>query len=246
MYTMKPGYLVCLKTYVRGGVEYFKEDEDHKTKGNRDVKTWRTTRIVDDKKELERATKCRNAAMNGIRRQCTDTPFGLICTKDNRSDLKAAVKKARKSVDAFNEDAKHISVLVHVLIGRIAGDDEEAIRAMNEELKDSVLTMKQAIREMNPAAVRAAALKAKRLASIIDDEANAKKVSKAVKAARAAASVIARDVEKGGQKASKVLKKLDTKAIDALRFGVLDVDDVGKKKRKIRMRTRANRSIDVD
>src|SRR5262245_23802970 len=101
---LKPGYLVALKTAIRGGVEYKRiilEQMATKQGGRR--KKWETTRTVRDAGEYRRAIEARSQATQEIRKVAAMTSFGLIVPLDRSDDLDAAVARAQARADAFNE-----------------------------------------------------------------------------------------------------------------------------------------------
>lgn len=83
---VKAGYMVLIKTKVSGGPKYVKEDLTQETDGKADVKTWETTRRIDDWKEYERACKVRDKARATIKGACYWTPFREICPVDQARD----------------------------------------------------------------------------------------------------------------------------------------------------------------
>jgi hypothetical protein len=84
--------------------------------------------------------------------------------------------------------------------------------------------MRAGIKDVDPRAIREAASRARKLGAMLD-ESQGEKVGKAVEAARKAASIIVRRIEKEGATADVVLRELDGKAIDAARFAFLDLED---------------------
>src|SRR5262249_46513243 len=94
--TLRPGFLVSLKTSTRGNVAYDKRDieRDHLVKGKR-VAKWETTRQIADPDEFERAQKVRAKACSLIRGVCAQSDFGLLCPEDKGDQLAKAIAEMR-------------------------------------------------------------------------------------------------------------------------------------------------------
>lgn len=228
MQVIKPGILVAVRTSVGGGVSYQREDlvpEEQATEQApaRKVEKWKTTKIVTDAEEHERASKTRSSARSLIRRECIETSFGLLAVGSREAELDAAIAEARRMAREFNEASRYSKISVSVLKGRVASTDEEAVRAVSAELGDLMREMDASIRRLDPAAIRAAAQKASKLQQVLT-EAQQLRVSAAVEAARKAAREIVRRVEKGGEDAAVVLQDLQTAAIETARVSFLELE----------------------
>lgn len=161
--TIRPGLLVSVKSTVAGGVSYKKVDLEAGEAQTEDasVARWETTRVIEDKEEYERATKCRSSALSLIRRVCSATTFGLLCPEDQEGALDVAIKAARQLVDNHNETAKHTRVSVYALKGRVASNDAEAARAITQEIAELTVAMDAGIKAFDPEAIRKAANRAR-------------------------------------------------------------------------------------
>lgn len=118
-----------------------------------------------------------------IRRECILTSFGLVCPLSKGDEFEAAVAEARDIIDEFNEKADHSRIDVYVLKGRIASSDEEAIRAISAEVSALIAEMESGIDKLNVTDIRAAANKARKLASGLGED-QSKLLSNAVEQAR--------------------------------------------------------------
>lgn len=184
---------------------------------------WETTRVIEDPQEHERAVKARGKARSLISGGCINTGgFGLICPLDNRADLEARIKDARRVCEEHNASATHTKIAIYVMRGEIASTDEEAIRSMASEITDLLAEMERGVRAVDAKAVRDAANKAALLGQTLEAE-QAEKVAVAVEAARKAARQIVKRIEKNGEEAAKVAKELSTAAISMARFAFLDL-----------------------
>jgi hypothetical protein len=231
---LKPGILVSLKTQLQGGVYYNRQDlavdvpapvegEAGAAATQAAISRWETTKVIDDVEEHKRATKARSAASSLIRAVTTATSFGLLCPESREVDLDKVIAEARKIADEHNATAQSTQVSVFVLKGRIASSDEEAARAIANEVSGLLRQMEEGIRKVDVTAIRDAANRARKMGAVLD-EAQAKQLSEAVTSAREAARLIVKRVENGGEAAEVVLGELDTKAISSARFAFLDLE----------------------
>jgi hypothetical protein len=223
--TIRPGFLVSVKSTVSGGVSYQRTDLEHDASTDaKDVSRWETVRVIEDPVEHERAVKARGAALNAIRRLCSKTSFGLLCALDNAAALEAAVAEARAIVNEFNATAAYTRVQIYALKGKIASTDEEAARAIGQEVASLIADMDAGISKLDPKAIREAANKAREMASMLGEEA-AGKVEGAIEQARKAARAIVKRIEKEGEAAAFVLADIQRGAIEKARIAFLDLGE---------------------
>lgn len=217
---MRPGILVALRTSVSGGVHYVRTDLDEAEDGT--VTRWETTRHIDDPAEHKRARDAARLAARGIWKLCVQTNFGLLCPMDREDELDLAIAAARVTVDLWNTEARYTWISVNAIKGRIADNDEEAVRALLEEAKELVQQMDEGLGKADVVAIRNAAARAKRLVGILGEDA-AGDVSELVKAARDAAKTIVKRVGAEGATVEEVVRTVNRDAFDKARFAFLDV-----------------------
>lgn len=225
---IRPGILVSLKTELRGGAQYIAEELGHERDGAQDVAEWKTKRIISDVEEYDRAKKARTEARGKILPLCIPTAFGLICPTARAEELEQAIREAREVCEDFNESSSYTQVRVYVLRGTIASSDEEATKAVADEVANLLAQMEAGVRGGDVETVRKAALKAKQIGQVLD-EAQGKKVAAAVEAARKAAREIVRRVEKDGEDVAKVIREQNMAAVEMARFSFLDIAEAGEK-----------------
>lgn len=237
--TIKPCILVSLHSSVTGGVTYTRKTldtpelpetvaavaETEKTV-DRDVERWETTKIVEDKIEHERAEDARKKARGEITKLCIKSAFGLICPVAYESELSEAIDRAHAIATGFNDDpaTRYTRVSLFVMRGHVASTDEEAAKAIGDEVRRLVAQMDAGINKLDVKAIREAADKARSLAATLSDE-QSEIVSEAVKSARAAARAITKRIEKDGEIAAVVLADIQRGAIEKARMAFLDLDD---------------------
>lgn len=217
--TLRPGLLVSLKTSISGGVVYEKIDLEATKKEGADVARWETTRIVDDPEEHERAKKARSDSARAVRKICSLSAFGLLCPETKAEELTAAIADARKIADDFNLTAALTRVYVHVLTGRVASDDVEAVKAINSEVRGLLDDMNAGLGNMDVKRIREAASRAKELGQMLSPDAEAK-ITIAVETARKVATTIA----KAGEQAAGEVDRGAIRKIMEMRAAFLDLD----------------------
>jgi hypothetical protein len=224
---IRPGLLVALHSTVTGGVQYRRTDLDasasQAAQGSGEVSRWETTRVIEDPAEHDRAIKARGKAIGEIRSICAATGFGLLCPENRESELDEAIRRARVIADEHNATANCTRVQIYALKGRIASTDEEAARAIGQEVTALLETMARGVEKLDVKAIREAATRAAEMGAMLGDE-QIKAVSEAVEQARKAARTIVKRVEKGGEEAATVLQDIQRGAIERARFAFLDTE----------------------
>jgi hypothetical protein len=190
--TIRPGILVHLSVTMRGGVQYdvkkIDAEGDAKVKkGEAEKAKWETERTIFNPKEHAEGVVTRSKARGLITAVCVSSGFGLMCPEADAEELQKAIDEARAVADDFNKSSKLTKIKVYALMGRIAQDDLEAVRAINSEVSELLENMNDGIKDGDFDAVREAANKAKGLAEMLAIEAQTQ-ANIAIAAARAAAT----------------------------------------------------------
>jgi hypothetical protein len=219
--TLRPGLLVSLKTAIRGNVSYQHRDiePEHLTENGQQLAKWETERAIADPAEFEAATKIRNKIRTFISSACVRSAFGLLCPEKSADNLDAALAEATRLADEFNAAAKLTRINVYVIAGRIAPDDLEAMRAINSEARDLLATMAEGIQNLDVAAVRDAADRARDIGRMLSPDAQAR-IGAAIETARSAA----RKIVKAGEQAAQEIDQRTIQRITEARTAFLDLD----------------------
>jgi hypothetical protein len=222
--TLRPGLLVALSTSLRGNVQYVPKviEADHRTEDGKQKATWETTRIIEDPAEHEAGVKARGKARSIVTAVCSQSSFGLLCAEASRDRLTKAIEEAQAVARDFNSVATLSVLSVNVMVGRIASDDVQAVKAINSEVADLMEQMEDGIKRLDVKAVREAANRAKQLEDMLSAEATGK-MQVAIETARRAARQISKAAEVGAA-------DVDTAAINRIRemrTQFLDLDDAG-------------------
>ncbi len=225
--TLRPGFLVSLKTTLRGGVHYVRRDL---TAGEQEAEAaaaatgertkWETERTINDPKEYKAGRAARSKAAGIIRSVCSQSAFGLLCPEVDSDKLEKAVTAARKVVDDFNTSSSLSTISIFVLTGRVMPDDVEAVRAINSEIRELMAEMATGIEGKNVEAIREAASRVKGIGEMLSADAQAK-VQMAVETARSTAKSIVKNGAGADVDVSAVRRIKD------LSKSFLDLDDAG-------------------
>ncbi len=188
--TLRPGLLVSIKTSMRGNVSYQTEDRGVQTLKDGTEKTvWETTRQIADPAEHEAAQAARTKARNFVSSICAHSAFGMLCPEDSADELEKAIAAGHKIVAEFNGGAKLERVNFYILVGRIAQDDVEAVKAINSEVRELLGDMTEGLKNLDPQAVRKAAAQLRSVGQMLSPEAQIR-AQFAIDAAREAATKI--------------------------------------------------------
>ena len=242
--TIRPGLLVSLKTSLRGNVSYAVQDVEPNAEtlaydsDRQEVKAWQTTRTTADKAEYDRAIVARSRCRSVILKHCISSTFGYLCPEKARDSLDAGIAEARTIAEGFNGDASMTQIAINVLVGRIAADDVEAVRAINSEVMTLLDAMSRGIANIDAKAIREAANKATQLGKVLEPEAN-ERVRAAVQTARAAA----RNIKEAGETAAQ---EVDLQAIRKLREARVLFLDVDSEASEIETQEVNGRAVDLE
>ena len=223
---LKPALLVVLRTSVRGGVVYERDEiePEHRTDSGAQESRWETTKRIEDPDEYERAIKVRGRCISVVRSACIRSDFGLLCLTDREPKLTEAIKEARRLADDFNERARETKIAVNIIRGRVASNDLEAAQSIASEIRDLMDEMRLGVENADVERIRAAATRAKGLGQMVPEESSAK-VASAIKEARAAAREITKRVTKSGEDIAAVVTGIKLEAISAARFAFIELEE---------------------
>lgn len=219
--TIRPGFLVSLRTSVTGNTTYTRRDvePEHNVGECEKRAKWETEKRVRDADEQERATTARGKARLCVESICTKSGFGLLCPQFRKDELDSAIKDARRITDDFNATSTITRLYVGIIVGRIADNDVEAAKEINREVRDLLEAMDAGLRSFDVDAIRDAASRAKGMGQILSPEVG-QRVELAISAARAAAKRIV----KAGETAAKELDQAALRTIATARTAFLDLD----------------------
>jgi hypothetical protein len=241
--TVRPGYIIGLKTEITGNVTYQRVDlspnDDDDDAGDDasestlemtsegdapevKVTRWKTTKIVENPDELERATKVRGMARSLIERLCFKTTLGLMCKLEQKPALDAAEDKAQELVREFNRTATITRIWFGVVPSVIESDSERATANIMREAGRLIVEMDAGIKEFDPEKIKKAAAKARQLSGMLGDEQQSK-LNSAVDQARKASRTIVKRIETEGEDRAIVMMDIQRGQIESARIAFLDM-----------------------
>src|SRR5215472_1336833 len=221
--TLRPGFLVSLKTSLRGNVSYRTVDiePDHNLENGERRAVWETTRTVYDASEQERAVKARSKCRSIVTGVCAQSAFGLLCPEANADNLQRAIADANNVARMFNEKATVTRLAFFVLVGRVASDDLSAMRAINSEVRDLLSDMESGVKNLDAAAIRDAANKATGIGKMLTPEA-AERLQASIEAVRKQA----RAIIKAGETAAVEVDQTVFRTLAESRTAFLELEPV--------------------
>jgi hypothetical protein len=185
MNTLRPGLLVSLNTSVRWQCRLQQRgDRSRSPHGGRQA----ASEVAHGARhQRPGGTRKRNqgAFEGALARPQRLHSFGLrtALSGDRRRDLQKAIAEARKLTDQFNATATLTHVSFYVMIGRIAPDDVEAVKAINSEVRELMETMESGLKNLDAKTVRDAANRARNIGAMLTGDAAAR-VRNAIDVAR--------------------------------------------------------------
>lgn len=225
--TLRPGLLVALSVRVAGNAKYDRrvlEPETIDANGTLRSK-FETQKEVLDAAEQEAAEKVRGKARTIVGGACAKTAFGFLCPEADEPKLAAAIKEAQAVVDAFNETAKMTRVAFIPFIGRVAPDDEMAVKRINAEVRSLIALMEEGVANCDVKKIREAAAEAREIGQMLNPDAQAR-ITIAIDAARATAKALTK-AAKAGEQAAAEIDRSAIRKLTEVRTAFLDLDDAG-------------------
>lgn len=219
--TIRPGIIVAIRTSVYGAVKYTKRviESGKTTESGEHVAQWETVRTITNKDEHEKGVKVRSEARSLLAKVCVQTPFGLLCPEVDGPDLLEALAKAKALCADFNKDSTVTTVSFNALMGRVAQDDVEAIKAINAEVRDLLAEMSDGVKNFDVERIRKAALDATQIGQMLSPDAQAR-LQIAVDAARKTAT----SVKAAGETAALEIDRITIRKLTEARVTFLDMD----------------------
>ena len=149
-------------------------------------------------------------------------PAGLLArgwslAADRRAVASAAVEFVPTTPPAT---AQLTRASVYVMVGKIAADDVEAVKAINSEVSDLLGQMQEGLRNLDVKSIRDAANKAKGIGQMLSPDA-AVRIQLAIDAARSSA----RKIVQAGETAAAEIDLRAVRLVTEARTAFLDLDE---------------------
>jgi hypothetical protein len=215
-------YLVFCRSELKGNVRstHTQLTEETLAADGSASESWETLRTVKNVDEHKRALVERSAARWAISKSCVSLSFGLVCPTSKREELEKGIEEARRIVEAFNATATHDKLRLTVMVGEVKSNDQEAIRAIRNEVADLVAELQVAINNLDTKAISTITSRAKNVSKLLDED-GSKLVQGAIEAARA----IRKDIVKAGEVASVAIDEEQLKVLERARVAFVDLNE---------------------
>ncbi len=220
--SLKPSLLVGASVSRSGGARYERHPLDERIDGDGSLTaSWQTTKHVTNVDELKRAETLVSELRRMLRTVCYPTAFGLVCPKDREKALDAVTEQIKAKADEVNADLKTCRIAATVVKGEITSNDKEAADAIVGEISGFLKELEAAIQTCDAKKIRQTVAAIRGVDTLLPDI-QSKVLNDAVKAARKAATLIVREVEKKGKAIEAVRSELDLAAVDMARAYFLE------------------------
>lgn len=223
--TLNPSILCIFTTSIRGGVQTRKFDAETRISAAnpcRQEEEYRVVRVVEDVEERARAQALVSRCRRRVNAITVDTVLGPLAKPEDERALDAAFRECEEDVAAFNASAQTCTVTAVGVKVEVAASNEQAALAIANQVRALVGDVQAAIAAADVPKIRQLAATAKGLDSILPGE-DGSVLAEAIKAARAVANKIVREVEKKGRPLADVLAEVDTTPVEACAAHFLDV-----------------------
>ena len=220
--TLRAGLLVSLSTSIVGNTEYLTEtiEAEHVTDDGKAVSEWNTRKTVKDPDEEKAASQARGKARNVVTKVCSQLGAWLLCPRDAKADLDAAVIEGHRVVNEFNAGSTYSKIRFNVITATIEGDDEKAARAINSEIRGLMTAMEAGIRDLDVEKIRDNANRLKEVGQMLSPQAR-DRAQLAIDSARMTATRI----KAAGDAVSIEINNIAIRNIAESRLAFLDLDD---------------------
>jgi hypothetical protein len=223
---MRPGLLVNMSTALKGNTSYRVNQLGEIVAEDGSIVTeWETERTTRDPAEHAEAIKTRTKIRGLILKVCVTTAFSnvLLCPNSKEPELREAIAEGERLRDEFNAQANVTRIGFHVYVGRIAQDDEMAIKSITSEIRQLMDEMQQGLVQLDVEAVRDAANKAQAMSGMLARNARMN-MQTAIDAARASATAT-KKLAKAGEAAAREIDSAAIARIDKARTAFLDIEE---------------------
>jgi hypothetical protein len=220
--SLKPSLLVGASVSRSGGARYERHPLDERIDDDGSLTaSWQTTKHVTNVDELKRAEAVVGELRHMLRTVCYPTAFGLVCSKDREKALDAVTEQIKAKVDEVNTELKTCRIAATVVKGEIKSNDKEAADAIVGEISGFLKELEAAIQTCDAKKIRQTVAAIRGVDTLLPDI-QSKVLNDAVKAARKAATLIVREVEKKGKTIEAVRAELDLAPVDMARAYFLE------------------------
>lgn len=221
--TLKPSVLIGLAIRRTGAVRYERVEGNLEKEGEREVKTWTTTRRTDALSELKESESLASECRRLVRSVAYPMAVGLVCPKDREKDLDTVIAHIKAKIAEANVNWTQARLSSAIVKAEIATDDQEAAKALTMEMSTMLGDLLTSLEECDVKKIRATVASMKGLDSLLP-EIQSETLKKALQTARKVASTVVREVEKKGRDIESVKLELDLSPLDVARTMFVEVE----------------------
>ena len=223
----KPCMLVMFAAHTHRAHDYkVGEREASVLEDGTEVSSWRTTKIVQDPENTKKAAALRATFINrvcGLGAQYGSEKLVFV-DFERRDDLEMLQAEWKDKVKEFNAQSPIVKVDFFCLPPLdLTGSNEYMLGKLLDEMRDTMLEMKEALQAADYKKVRNVVVKLKGFTSLVPDEACAA-ITDAIADARKQAKMMKRELEKRGTAIEEVQAMINTSTVD-LAAAVTLLDD---------------------
>lgn len=224
---VRPGLLVSMRTSIKGGVSYRREDLVDEIEGEGTRTEWKTEKKVENADEYTRARRLRARVVTLIGGACVKTAFTYICPLENEALLDERIAEAQAACDAFNEEAVHSQVTFDLMRGRYMEDTKETVQAVRREIHELLEELNSALKAGEVQSIRDVAARATQMGRLLEEGTEARSaLERAVKESRRVAGQLVKRIKEGADAVAEVLAGANVSLIATARH-TFDEDETG-------------------
>jgi len=221
--TLKPSLLIGSRITALGASRTKQVCTNTEREGAKEVKHWDVTRVIPDMAQFKMANVA-VAKCKALRdKACKKMAFGYVCPKDGEGKLNEAMKKIDEIVAQTNAKLNNVEVVAYFIRAEIVSDDKAFAATIAADINGFFKSLSVAIDKADSKAITRALQQMKGLDTILPDMQSAA-LTKAVKAAKKAAKVIASEVEKKARSIDEVKAELDLTVLDTARAAFIEAE----------------------
>ena len=222
-FNIKDSELVILVNERHGGISYRKENEEQLAAENADeeLSQWTSKKRVFDRKEWLMAQSLYSSIKNRIGAKSVNTVIGIMCSQEQKDELKALDEVIRLEVLKFNSESKYTKIRYALMFFNIIGNEQAVAEAIKEEIMKMVSELSVAIKSNDPKLIREIITRAGSTENILLAR-ESSVMRDAISASRKIANEMAKAARKRQEGIEYAMKTVDLSAINTARMVFID------------------------
>lgn len=219
---LKGCWLVWYPVSVHGGCTYSRTDPEVETIEKREESIWLTDKIVQDIAEHKGANALRNLVKRRIRKLGAPAAPGIVLVPlEDEEQLDAIRAEMTQKVKDFNADSNFTDVKFRCYKYRIEGENEEVLKEMLNELRETLMELRRAEQAADFKGIRNVIQRLAGFETVLPEDAG-DYLQRAVADAKAQAKEIEKSLKEKGVTLKQVKARISTSSVDFARFAVME------------------------